>query len=428
MAADPRPRPRLRRRLLGWLLAYVALLSLALVVAGLVLHEHAERTVWRSLLHAEMNRYLQRSEEEPGYRWRDDNDLRLYRWQGGPSPPRELARMGPGLHDDVWVEGKLSVVQVQDSPQGRLALALDVTEFEGMETSVGLRVLAAMLVVVVVLGVLLAFGVGRIVRPLATMADAVARLRPERGRQRLETGPDDSQELQVIADAFNGYLQRNERFVERERAFVDTASHELRTPIAAIAGAAQLVVQQEGLNPTTREQLQRVLRGTQQVEQLIALLMVLAKEPKRLAAAADRVALHELLPEIVEDHRYLTRDKQLELRVEALAECEIAAPLGIVQAAIGNLLRNAIEHSDRGAIRIRLDADASVTIADPGHGMSPEEVARIYARLARGESRDGGGIGLDLIARLCEHLGWRLDLDADPEGGTVARLRFKPAN
>ncbi|HWU70682.1 MAG TPA: HAMP domain-containing sensor histidine kinase, partial [Pseudoxanthomonas sp.] len=172
--------------------------------------------------------------------------------------------------------------------------------------------------------------------------------------------------------------------------------------------------------------LQRVLRGTQQVEQLVALLLVLAKDPKRLAAAADRVALHELVPEIVDDHRPLTRDKQLELRIEALAECEIAAPLGIVQAAIGNLLRNAIEHSDRGTIRVRLDADASVTIADPGHGMSPEEVARIYARLARGESRDGGGIGLDLIARLCEHLGWQLDLDADPDGGTVARLRFKP--
>ena len=115
------------------------------------------------------------------------------------------------------------------------------------------------------------------------------------------------------------------------------------------------------------------------------------------------------------------------MRIDALAESEIDAPLDIVRAAVGNLLRNAIEHSDGGAVHVRLDADASVTITDPGHGMSPEEIARIYSRLARGESRDGGGIGLDLIARLCEHLGWRLDIDANPEGGTVARLRFKPA-
>ena len=151
---------------------------------------------------------------------------------------------------------------------------------------------------------------------------------------------------------------------------------------------------------------------------------------QRLEAAVQRfgtrVALHELLPEIVDDHWYLTRDKRLEVRIDALAESEIDAPLEIVRAAVGNLLRNAIEHSDGGTVQVRLDADASVTIADPGHGMSPEEIAQIYSRLARGESRDGGGIGLDLIARLCEHLGWRLDIDANPEGGTVARLRFRP--
>ena len=84
------------------------------------------------------------------------------------------------------------------------------------------------------------------------------------------------------------------------------------------------------------------------------------------------------------------------------------APLAIVQAAIGNLLRNAIENSDRGEISIALQPDGVVVIEDPGHGMSPEEISAIYARMARGGGREGNGIGLDLIARLCEHLGWIL--------------------
>ena len=138
------------------------------------------------------------------------------------------------------------------------------------------------------------------------------------------------------------------------------------------------------------------------------------------------MALDELLPGIVEDHRHLTQDKDLALRLSLPQPVRITAPVVIVQAAIGNLLRNAIENSDRGVIDIRLDADATVTISDPGHGMSPEEISRIYARLARDEGRDGGGIGLDLIARLCEHLGWRLDIDSAPERGTIARLRFSP--
>ena len=125
------------------------------------------------------------------------------------------------------------------------------------------------------------------------------------------------------------------------------------------------------------------------------------------------------------DHRHLTRDKDLSLALAPLQPCEIVAPLPIVQAAIGNLLRNAIEHSDRGRITIRLEAPATVVIDDPGHGMSPEEISAIYARLARGGGdRDGSGIGLDLISRLCEHLDWRLDIASGPGGGTTTTLGF----
>ena len=110
--------------------------------------------------------------------------------------------------------------------------------------------------------------------------------------------------------------------------------------------------------------------------------------------------------------------------VDALAPCSVAAPLHIVQAAVGNLLRNAIENSDRGEIHVRLDADATVTLEDPGHGMAPEDISRIYAQMARGGSRDGGGIGLDLLARLCEHLGWTLSIQSVPGRGTISRLRL----
>jgi signal transduction histidine kinase len=152
---------------------------------------------------------------------------------------------------------------------------------------------------------------------------------------------------------------------------------------------------------------------------------VLAKDPARLAASDDQVALEQLLPEIVDDHRPLCADKQLALALDPLPAVAVRAPLPIVQAAIGTLLRNAIEHSDRGEVRITLRPDAVVEIVDPGHGMSPEEIAALYARHARGEGRDGGGIGLALVARLCAHLGWRLAITAAGDGpGTRVTLDF----
>lgn len=195
--------------------------------------------------------------------------------------------------------------------------------------------------------------------------------------------------------------------------------------MAVIAGATELALQQVGLPDGARVQVLRAHRTARDVEQLISLLLVLAKDPGKLAASNDRIALDELIPEIVDDHRHLMQGKDLDIDADGLAHCEVMAPIAIVQAAIGNLLRNAIENSDQGTIRVRLDADATVTIDDPGHGMSPEEIARIYAQMARSTGRGGGGIGLDLLARLCGHLGWRLTIESAPGRGTRAVLAMR---
>ncbi|HEY9540266.1 MAG TPA: HAMP domain-containing sensor histidine kinase, partial [Luteimonas sp.] len=198
---------------------------------------------------------------------------------------------------------------------------------------------------------------------------------------------------------------------------------------AVIAGASELALDQPGTPDAVRNQLSRILRTARGVEQLLSLLLVLAKDPQRLAQVSDHFRLDQLLPEIVDDHLHLCAGKDLQLDLQPLPACELLAPLAIVQAAIGNLLRNAIENSDRGTISIALGRGGVVVIEDPGHGMSPEEISVIYARMARGGDggRNGSGIGLDLIARLCEHLGWRLEIEPRAPRGTRVTLDLGPA-
>ena len=120
---------------------------------------------------------------------------------------------------------------------------------------------------------------------------------------------------------------RNQSFVEREHAFIASSSHELRTPIAVIAGAAELALEQADVPAAARNQVARIHRTARKVEQLISLLLTLAKDPARLADSSDRVALDQLLPDIIEDHRHLTRDKDLALVLGNMPPCEIVAPV-----------------------------------------------------------------------------------------------------
>jgi signal transduction histidine kinase len=413
-------RPSLQRRIIAGLLGYMLLLALVVIGFGYRVHEAAEQHAWEAILKTELADYLRRSAADPGYRWNDTETLALHA-SPADDASAPFAGLADGVHDEVPWNGREHVVLVHHQGTQRLALSLDISDIEQRERDLaaGIWVFAGVLVAVLAWGA--SWLVRRLADPLGSLAAAITRLQPESACARLPLDPDASQELAVIIAAVNGYLDRNDAFVKRERAFINTASHELRTPIAVIAGATDLALTDPRLGAETRGQLQRIRRAAGSVEQLLPLLLALAKSPERLQQSIAPFALDELLPEIVDDHRHLLGDKALAVALDPLPRCRLAAPLNIVQAAIGNLLRNAIESSDSGTIRITLSAAGVVRIADPGQRMSPEQISALYARHARGQD-GGGGIGLELIARLCEHLGWQLHFAAEADGGTCATL------
>src|SRR3546814_17334546 len=98
-------------------------------------------------------------------------------------------------------------------------------------------------------GLLIAWGLGRLVKPLADLDSDIAALRPDRGGQRVDVGPRASSALVVISDAVNDSLARNDLFVERERAFFARNRHESPPPVTASAGAIQLALVPPGHTP-----------------------------------------------------------------------------------------------------------------------------------------------------------------------------------
>ena len=337
---------------------------------------------------------------------------------GAPQFAGQPASLEPGLHDDMTLTGLNSVVLIEQIDGKALAMALNLTECEGVEGP-SARPWPRDVIVIFILGLVVMWRLGRVIQPLAALARQVEALKPAQPNQQVGLDANASAELVVIADAFNDYLRRNQSFVEREQAFIASSSHELRTPIAVIAGASELVLEQADMSAAARNQVARIHRTARNVEQLISLLLTLAKDPARLADSSDRVALDQLLPGIVEDHRHLTRDKDLSLFLEPLPSCEIVAPEAIVQAAIGNLLRNAIENSDRGEIRIaasrchRGDRRSRATACR--RKKSAHCMRRSRAAAAMGRHRPGP----DLAP--VRTLGWRLAFPPCPDAAPAPR-------
>jgi signal transduction histidine kinase len=417
----------LRQQLTAGILAYLVVLSLVVAAHGFIVNERAEQLVWESLLKSELDHLLERRAADPEYAWVDTETLKLY-GPGGSAPPAELAALPAGVHDEIRVGKQQVVALVSKVGDDTVALALDISHFEGAERALTLTMLASTAVVVAFLALLTHLGAGWLARPLTAMANAISSWAPDHSGQRVVLEGSAPREAKVIATALNDYLGRLEQFVERERAFVNIASHELRTPIAVMAASAEVTLDCGVQPPAAEANVKDILSTVRDMERLVALLLALAKDPERLHAAAEPVDLATLVPTIVADHAFLAASKELEIEVDATQSSRVRAPVQIVRAAIGNLVRNAIENSERGVIRVTTAAPAAVTITDPGHGMSHEELSAIYTRRVRsGEIGASGGIGLDLIKRLCEHLGWQLSFSSSPGRGTTAVLDFAAA-
>lgn len=409
-------RPDLARKITVSLVLYGILLSAALFVHGLMVNEVAERMVWKAMLGITLDDLLERRAENENVEWRNNGRLDLYRLDAAGAP-ESLRQLPVGLHDEVQFNGRQWAILVRDVDGERLALALDIEGFEETETRLLLPVIGFSALLLLLMSVVIHFGARALVRPLRDMARNIGALLPDRRGQQVALPARASRELEVIAGALNDYLQRNDRFVERERSFIDTASHELRTPVAVIRSAAQLGRAAPGLPQAAAGQLERIIQTTGEVEELVSMLLVLAKDPARMRHHDERVALDELLPAIVADHQPLCEGRELELQLGDMVACTLSASEAVLRVAIGNLLRNAIENSDQGVIRIDLHAPAMVRISDPGHGMSAEQISALYTRMAQGGSRRAG-IGMDLIARLGEHLGWTLRIEPNEPRGT----------
>lgn len=422
-------RRSLRSRIALGLSAYSLLLTATIILVGYSVHESVEWMVWHAQLDAEMASFLQQRAVQPGAELPRSGKLRAYvETPGTPQAeeiPAKLRALTVGLYDEILVEGEQSAVMVREHDGQRIYMVINISALENDERVIGkiLLVLGASGLAALILAIW--WLSGRLLSPVTELSAAVDRLQPGRESARIDIEPSAATEVQAIARAMNRLLDRMDELVERERGFVHTASHELRTPIAAVAGAASIALEQPGLPAAARKPLQRISRSAVEMEQLIHMLLVLAKSPERLQESAEDFRLNELLPEIIEDHLHLVGNKEVHIETRTLTATKVHAPLRIAQIAIANLLRNAIENTARGAVYVDIEPAGVLRIQDTGPGMNPEEISAHFAASARSERTRGHGIGLDLIARICKHLGWKLSLFAPEAGGTVAVLDLR---
>ncbi|HZQ99168.1 MAG TPA: ATP-binding protein [Chloroflexota bacterium] len=227
----------------------------------------------------------------------------------------------------------------------------------------------------------------------------------------------------------NARLYREAQTAVRARdEFLSVAAHELRTPIAALRGFAQLAVRQLDREAVDRDRLRVVAHQVDEQSRRLTtlserLLDVARIEAGRLVLEPRETDLAGILRALVERLRGIYEAHELVLTTPETLTA-VVDPLRLEQV-IGNLVDNAAKFSPPGApIEIELGADggrARIAVRDHGLGIPAEQRDRVFGRFVQvhGERHYAGlGVGLFVSQQIVELHGGRIEVEAPQDGGT----------
>jgi two-component system sensor histidine kinase TctE len=263
-------------------------------------------------------------------------------------------------------------------------------------------------------------GINRQLRPLLNLRKAVL----DQPADSFE--PFDAQsvqsEVQPLVLALNSHMDRLKRQLERQTRFLDSAAHQLRTPLA-------IMKTQIGYARRTREPAEVGLALTGVDGNLTAMarltnqLLTLSRvEHDGAAMPSETIDLAAIAKDLVAEAAPRALDRGIELVLDADQECPVLASSMLVREMLANLIDNVIEHAGAGAtatISVKAGPAASeLRIADDGAGVAPADRRGLFERFHRGSNaRPGGsGLGLSIVAEIAGMLGGSVELPVAPDG------------
>lgn len=416
--AERYARLNLRARIAGTMIALVAIAGTVLSAWAYLADERLKRNITLDLLSEELTHFEQRMRVDRGAEPLRSARLSIYRSSDLAELPRHIAMLKPGAMHRVRSEGRLLDVLVRDTDFGRLYITYDVTTHARQEL-LAILVLALGVAAIVVLAGLAAAAISRrLVEPVRALADRLTQIDP--GQRHVRIGAQFAgNELEPIARSVDAFMERLDGFVEREQSFTATASHELRSPLAVMRGAVELLEAQAADRPAAAKALARIQRAVRDMTEFTDALLALSREQHAGTASDARCDVHAVLARVVEDQRSVASDRRIVLDVSRSDPLNVAAPESMVAMTISNLVRNAVQHGT-GKEVVCASRGRELIVSNSG-ALPAEDLSTASYRFTTHPA--GHGMGLYLVRRICERYGWSIRLE-NTATGVKATVEF----
>jgi two-component system, OmpR family, sensor kinase len=303
-------------------------------------------------------------------------------------------------------------------------VAATFRDLEAREVTPAVEAAAGVGLVVLLLGTILAWRLARrILLPVAAVRTTALTISESDLTRRIPVAGHD--EISMLAATFNRILDRLERAFRTQRAFVDDAGHELRTPITIIRGQLEL------LDEDPEERRKTVALVTDELDRMARIvndLLILARSEQPDFLDLEVVDAHALTEEV---HAKATALAPRRWEIERAAQGRVVADRQRLTQALVQLAQNATSHTTEGDLVALGSAisngEARFWVRDTGPGIRPGDQKRIFERFSRGADgrrSEGAGLGLAIVRAIAVAHGGRVDVESQPGHGATFTVRI----
>lgn len=317
-----------------------------------------------------------------------------------------------------WQEVPLEMQAVSTEP----AVAA-ISTLQEANTGFRQEILLAFLFVDIV-GILLTYFVaGRALQPLTKLSAKMTQM-DENNWNCAMTEPDTHDEIGQVSESFRHLMERLQESFQAQKHFAANAAHELKTPLAVMKSAIQVLHLEEKPSAEEYEEtLQLCLETTEQLSQMVEELLVISN-PKE--EAKEEISLKKMTEEIFQKYAAQIQEKDLVVWQQIQQDTWYTHPV-LMWFLLENLLSNAIKYNQQGG-SIRLTAEIKenhlhLEVADTGIGISPEHLPHIFTCFYRADpSRNkeiaGNGLGLSIVKTAVEKMRGGITVESQEGKGT----------
>lgn len=271
---------------------------------------------------------------------------------------------------------------------------------------------------------------GMVTRPLERLTNYALTVKEGKRGALPDLGTSEIRQLGLAFDEMRDAIE-GKKYIER---YVETLTHEIKSPLSAIQGAAELLEDKDMPQEVKQRFLDNIRGETDRIRTLVdELLLLSALESRKSRVHAESLDLNEIAADAVDAMAPMIEQKQIRLETSLEGTLSFRGERSLIQHAIANILQNALEFTPRnGVISVRTtaadDGHVEYVVEDNGPGIPEYALHRIFERFYSLKRPDTGkkssGLGLSLVREIMTLHNGAAEVQNRRPNGTRVVLRF----